>query len=44
MLDDYLKTNPGVKYLPWPGIEPQPLEMGSDPTRPDPSLLLTRSK
>jgi len=30
MLDDYFKTNPGVKDLPWPGIErqfpsPQPL-------------------
>jgi len=24
MLDDYLKTNPGVKDLPRPGIEPQP--------------------
>jgi len=24
MLDDYLKTNPGVKDLPQPGIEPQP--------------------
>jgi len=23
MLDDYFKTNPGVKDLPWPGIEPQ---------------------
>jgi len=23
MLDDYLKTNPGVKDLPLPGIEPQ---------------------
>jgi len=23
MLDDYLKTNPGVKDLPRPGIEPQ---------------------
>jgi len=23
MLDDYFKTNPGVKYLPWLGIEPQ---------------------
>jgi len=24
MLDDYLKTNPEVKDLPRPGIEPQP--------------------
>jgi len=24
MLDDYLKTNPGVKDLPQPGIVPQP--------------------
>jgi len=23
MLDDYFKTNPGVKDLPQPGIEPQ---------------------
>jgi len=32
MLDDYFKTNPGVKDLPWPGIEsqspsPQPVVM-----------------
>jgi len=23
MLDDYFKANPGVKNLPWPGIESQ---------------------
>jgi len=30
ILDDYLKTNPGVKDLPWPGIEPQPPSPQSD--------------
>jgi len=30
MLDDYLKTNPGVKDLPWPGIEPQTPSPQSD--------------
>jgi len=23
MLDDYFMTHPGIKDLPWPGIEPQ---------------------
>jgi len=30
MLDDYLKTNSGVKDLPRPGIEPQPRRPQSD--------------
>jgi len=30
MLDDYLKTNPGVKDLHRPGIEPQPPSPQSD--------------
>jgi len=30
MLDDYLKTNPGVKDLPRPGSEPQPPSPQSD--------------
>jgi len=30
MLDDDLKTNPGVKDLPRPGIEPQPPSPQSD--------------
>jgi len=30
MLDDYLKTNPEVKDLPRPGIEPQPPSPQSD--------------
>jgi len=30
MLDDYLKTNPGVKELPREGIEPQPPNPQSD--------------
>jgi len=40
MLDDHLKTNPGVKDLPRPGIETQPPSPQSDaitirPRRPD---------
>jgi len=30
MLDDYLKTNPGVEGLPRPGIEHQPPSPQSD--------------
>jgi len=30
MLDDYLKTNPGLKDLPRPGIVPQPPYPESD--------------
>jgi len=30
MSDDYLKTNPGYKDFPRPGIEPQPLSPQSD--------------
>jgi len=30
ILDDYLKTNPGVKDLPRPGIKPQPHSPQSD--------------
>jgi len=38
MLYDYLKTNFGVKDLPWPGIEPQPLSPQSDATTIRPSV------
>jgi len=49
MLDDYLKTNPGVKDLPQPGIEPQSLSPQSDaiiirPWRPQEYYLLQKEK
>jgi len=34
MLEDYLKTNPGVKDLPRQGIEPQPHSPQLDAVRP----------
>jgi len=36
MLYDYFKTNPGVKDLPGPGIEPQPPSPQSDAGHGDP--------